>query len=70
MNQITIYNHLTDDELLRHIDLARHHSPIIEELAKRLESSQTGDDSGTKKCPVCEAQVRVGYDDGFYLELP
>ena len=35
----TKYSHLTDDELLRMVDDARPKSPLIEELATRLEKT-------------------------------
>lgn len=67
MSQITIYSHLTDEELLRHISNFKHHSPIIEELAQRLEKEIVEiveDANHTVKCPVCKAVLEADYDPG------
>jgi hypothetical protein len=61
----TKYSHLTDEEFLRYIDDARPHSPMIEELAvrleKRLQFEKTG--SWTLDCPVCEASINCVIDN-------
>lgn len=46
---ITKYTGLTDRELLLRLSDARQHSPVIEELCRRLEDIP-------EECPVCEAR--------------
>ena len=68
----TKYSHLTDDELLRMVDDARPKSPLIEELATRLEKTVKAEKSGTwaHDCPVCEAALNCTLnDDGDQLTL-
>lgn len=76
MSWHTKYANLSDDELLRQVEEARAHSPIVEELAKRLEATNGNhvslDANHRVECPVCEAQLSADYDDGnnlFSLEL-
>ena len=67
----TRYSHLTDDELLRMVD-ARPKSPLIEELATRLEKTVKAEKFGTwtHDCPVCEAALNCTLnDDGDRLTL-
>lgn len=70
----TKYSNLTDEELLNKIDDARQHSPIIDELAGRLEKlDRTNNETNTRvECPVCEAKLEAGLDEDnniFTLEL-
>lgn len=62
---------LTDMELIVHVDEARYLSPLIGELAKRLEAiikSDARDDyNGQASCPVCEASLLVDFDDANKL---
>lgn len=59
---------MTDDELLRQIDDLRAYSPIIDELAKRLDSvikygkgvKQECDHESV--CPVCKSKVVINID--------
>lgn len=63
------YRTLTDDELLREIDDRRKHSPLIDELANRLERIG-GTTGGDVTCPVCDANLKVCVDDeGFEFNL-
>ncbi|OHD22914.1 MAG: hypothetical protein A2Y38_19810 [Spirochaetes bacterium GWB1_59_5] len=63
----TKYSNLTDDEFLGQVDDARSKSPIIDELATRLEKAnrqRVPEDSDTRvDCPVCEASLVVSYDE-------
>jgi predicted Ser/Thr protein kinase len=61
----TKYRHLTDKELLNHIDEARSKSPLIEELAQRLEREMDKSKSATwtHDCPVCEAPLNCFIED-------
>jgi hypothetical protein len=74
MSWHTKYSNLTDAELLSQVEAARAQSPVIEELAKRLEKQTTGfnGDTGHRvECPVCEAPLKADFDDGdnmFTLE--
>lgn len=68
------YANLMDEELLREVDDARARSPVIEELAKRLEKGTgIGTDSNHRvECPVCEAALEADFCEGnnmFTLEL-
>lgn len=70
----TKYSNLTDEEFLSKIDNARQHSPIIDELAGRLEKlDRTNNETNTRvECPVCEAKLEAGLDEDnniFTLEL-
>lgn len=70
----TKYANLTNAELLVQIDSIRDKSPIIEELAHRLEQGVGIDDESGHNvtCPVCEAQLEADYDSGndmFTLQL-
>lgn len=68
----TKYSNLTDEELLRYVDDARPKSPLIEELATRLEKTVRSEKSGTwtHDCPVCEAPLNCTLnDDGDELTL-
>lgn len=60
------YSRLTDDELLRYVDEKRQHSPLIEELCKRLEHKHIvfSDANHRVECPVCEAALEADYDEG------
>lgn len=66
----TPYQHLTDEELLNHIQSSRIYSPIIQSLATRLEKSLTAlnvtgdapDDGKIIKCPICEASLELKFD--------
>lgn len=62
----TAYRVMTDDELLRYIDEKRQHSPLIEELCKRLETKEMvlKDANHRVECPVCEAALEADYDEG------
>lgn len=62
------YLHFTDGELLREIDDRRKHSPLINELAKRLERVG-GISGGDVTCPVCDANLKLGVDDDFEFNL-
>lgn len=61
----TRYSNLTDDELLSRIDETRQQSPIIDELANRLERKErTDSETRTRiECPVCEALLNVDLDE-------
>lgn len=70
----TKYARLTTAELLVQVDSIRDKSPIIEELALRLEQGVgINDESGHNvTCPVCKAQLEADYDSGndmFTLRL-
>lgn len=57
------FGHLTDGELLRQLEVARVHSPVIDELCKRLDG-QSGVLRGEQECPVCLSRL----DASFYFE--
>lgn len=67
----TKYSHLKHDEFLNIIEDKRKHSPIIEELATRLNNFirnlEVTDfiiiDSSEATCPVCEAKIFVLADE-------
>ena len=80
----TKYNNLTSAELLSAVRIARVHSPIIEELAKRFEAVESSNkdtlaetEESAKKprtftCPVCEAELLGSVDlidDCFNIEV-
>lgn len=56
--------HLTDPEFLLRLDDARHQSPIIGELCRRMEYllRQEPTAAAYAECPVCQANIRVDYD--------
>lgn len=70
----TKYNNLTPAELLSAVQIARLHSPIIEELAKRFEKAEFGESDTIEEteraaqkprafaCPVCEAELLGSVD--------
>ena len=63
MGTPTKYSSLTDFELLFKVDEARTKSPIIEELARRLESRPVASlhdiNNFEALCPSCETVLRV-----------
>lgn len=68
---------LTNSELLRVVADKRVHSPVIDELCKRLEQATANDDLADAKhdaeCPVCAATLHVAYDadnNAFTAEAP
>lgn len=70
---MTTYTHLTDEEFLNTLDDARHYSPVIKELCRRLEAKSAEDQRKAEiaestnqraECPVCEAALEVEYDGG------
>lgn len=70
----TRYSNLTDDELLSRIDEARQHSPIIDELASRLEKKEriNNQTNARVECPVCKAALEADLDEDnniFTLEI-
>lgn len=74
----TKYHHLTDRELLRMVEQNRAASPVIEELATRLEVAvalrewkealEKAEDF-TLCCPVCETKVLCFKDDNDNFDL-
>ena len=65
---------LTDTELINHLDSARHHSYIINELCKRLETDiQINTDTNQQvECPICKCDLYSDFDFGnntFTIEL-
>jgi hypothetical protein len=66
------FRHLTDREFIFRLDDARHQSPIIGELCRRLEDLLCKEPPTTAQteCPVCMADVQADYDsDSGILEL-
>ena len=66
---MTTYTHLNDPEFLSAIDAVRHYSPVIKELARRLEARSEMEAAlfGTNhraECPICQGPLTVEYDDG------
>lgn len=68
---ITKYHNLSDEDILRMVDKSRQWSPIIEELARRLEDRIANplDDTyvvhernATLECPHCEGRVSFDSD--------
>lgn len=63
------YAALTDDELLVAVDTRRQHSPIIDQLARRLTSALDQrfhvENFTTMPCPVCDASLDVAPDEGM-----
>lgn len=57
-------SHLQDDELLLRLDNARHQSPIIGELCRRMEEllKQEPPATAQAECPVCQADLRADWD--------
>lgn len=64
MGLLTKYANLTDADLIRQLDEARRHSPVIEELCLRLEVKPPEYDGYQMQvtCPVCEASLNVKED--------
>lgn len=61
-------SHLTNAELLRHIDAKRYRSPLIDELASRLETA-TDPFADVNECPVCGATITIDVDtDESFVE--
>lgn len=80
----TKFSHLTHAELLSAVQVARLHSPIIEESAKRFEQAEFGESDALAEtetaaqkprvfsCPVCEAELLGSVnliDDCFTTEV-
>jgi hypothetical protein len=73
MGLLTKYTNLPDADLIRQLEEARLHSPIIEELCLRLEVKPPEYDGyqTSVTCPVCEASLNVKEDNAdktFSLE--
>lgn len=70
MSRITKYRALSTEEILGHVDAARQHSDIIEELASRLETVMESMPVGVAvTCPHCEAELTVDInEEGWVLE--
>lgn len=64
----TKFSNYTDSELLSLVDDKRQHSELINELCERLEKRSATqvkeDDNHRVTCPVCEAALEAGYDEG------
>jgi len=63
----TKYNSLSDEEFLRQIDENRAYSPVISELATRLEKANNRisvqeDSEFQSECPVCESKLNIEYN--------
>lgn len=57
----------TDAELLHHLDDRRAHSPVIDELCKRLEPgafTEVKQINHQVECPICMAGLEADFDDG------
>lgn len=68
----TKHSHLTDTEFLSSVGEARSKSPLVDELATRLEREMDVAKSRTwtHDCPVCEAPLSCTIsDDGENLTL-
>lgn len=67
----TKFSDYTDSELLSLVDDKRQHSELINELCERLEkrsATQVKEDADHRvTCPVCEATLEAGYDEGNYI---
>lgn len=66
---MTTYTHLTDEEFLNTMDDARHYSPVIKELCRRLEARSETEVNLTganhrAECPICKGPLTVNYDVG------
>jgi hypothetical protein len=66
---MTTYTHLNDQELLNSLDDARHYSPVIGELCRRLEAKGELESAITganhrAECPICKGPLTVDYDAG------
>ena len=74
---MTTYTHLTDQEFLVALDDVRHYSPVIKELARRLEARSETEAAlagahHRAECPICKGPLTVEYDVGndlFELEI-
>ena len=76
---ITIYNGLSDEELLRKLnERDRSASPLLQELCNRLEARIDRDNGASMGlgmrtgCPVCEAPLLADFDidnDVFNLKV-
>lgn len=69
---MTKFTHLSDAEFLTHIQDVTPHSPIILELATRLEKATSGTfvrpgSNPRIECPVCMADLLVSYEEGNNL---
>jgi len=64
----TKFSNYTTEELLSLIDEKRAQSPLVDELATRLEASVASnvleDSNHRVHCPVCEAALEADYDTG------
>jgi hypothetical protein len=61
------YSHLSDQELLDEVRGIRnaHRSPVITELADRLEKhASPAPEEYERNCPVCAAALNITVDDG------
>lgn len=68
------YKHFTNEELLVNIDDKRRYSPLIDELALRLEKEivNMAEVNHKVECPVCSAQLEADLDLGngmFTIQL-
>lgn len=61
----THYRNMSDEELLDVLDDAKHLSPVIGELCKRLELKAVAitDANHRVECPVCQAELEADYDE-------
>lgn len=61
----THYRNMSDEELLDVLDDAKHLSPVIGELCKRLELKAVSitDANHRVECPVCQASLEADYDE-------
>ena len=60
--KITKYHNMPD-EFLREVDDARGYSPLIEELAARLERKMVCASMSEFECPICEAILQVEHNN-------
>jgi hypothetical protein len=64
---VTQYRHLTDSELLFKVGEACLYSPIIAELARRLDLKNPYDYTQPPitqaSCPSCESVLELGFDE-------
>lgn len=67
-----MYRNLSDAELLNQLNDKRYHSPVVDELCKRLEAKTLNEKmtEGIEKscnskvdCPICLATLTVDFDD-------
>ena len=61
MNASQLRN-FSDAELLRHLEDARHHSPVIGELCKRLEEKEPEPLDESVEGPICLAAMVLDLD--------